>query len=160
MKLPPLTDQELAPFLQKGTWVAKIATDNADGSIRITPLTYAVEDEEVVFSTWEDCAAVRNLRRGSRASVLIDKVDFPYAGVHYTGQAETGPENLSPQEYARLFGRYIGDVDQAARSYEVLNSLGLGRRFYIRFRPDTKITWDFGKIPGAGTDADPLLPRS
>ena len=52
-----------------------------------------------------------------------------------------------------------GDLDQAAQSYEILNSLGLGRRFYIRFRPDTKVTWDFGKIPGAGTDADPLRPK-
>ena len=91
--------------------------------------------------------------------VLIDKVDQPYAGVHYTGQAETGPKNLTPQQYAQLFGRYIGDLDLAAQSYEILNSLGLGQRFYIRFRPVTKVTWDFGKIPGAGTDADPLRPQ-
>jgi PPOX class probable F420-dependent enzyme len=159
MKLPPLTDQELASFLQDGTWVAKIATFNLDGTTRMTPLTYAVDDEEIVFTTWEDSTAVRNLRRDPRASVLIDKVDQPYAGVHYTGQAQTGPETLTPQEYAQLFGRYIGDLDQAAQSYETLNSLGLGRRFYIRFRPDTKVTWDFGKIPGAGTDADPLRPK-
>jgi hypothetical protein len=159
MRLPPLTDQELAPFLQEGSWVAKIATFDLDGTIRITPLTYAVADEEIVFSTWENSAAVRNVRRDQRASVLIDKVDYPYAGVHYTGQAETGPETLTPQEYAHLFGRYIGDLDQAAQSYETLNSLGLGPRFYIRFRPDTKITWDFAKIPGAGTDADPLRPK-
>jgi hypothetical protein len=26
MKLPPLTDQELKPFLEEGLWVAKLAT--------------------------------------------------------------------------------------------------------------------------------------
>ena len=150
MRLPPLTDPELIPFLGEGLWVAKIATHNPDGTVRMTPLTYAVgEGDEIVFSTWEDSAAVRNLQRNPEASVLVDKVDQPYAGVHYTGTAETGPEELTPQQYAQLFGRYVGDLEQAARSYEVLNSLGLGRRYFIRFRPQTKITWDFGKIPGA-----------
>jgi hypothetical protein len=150
MKLPPLTDQELTPFLREGQSVAKIATHNPDGTIRMTPLTYAAsEDQEIIFTTWQNSAAVRNLQHDRRASVLIDKVDPPYAGVHYIGEADTGPESLTPQEYARLFGRYIGDLEQAAQSYEVLNSLGLGKRFFIRFRPTTKLTWDFSKIPQA-----------
>jgi hypothetical protein len=37
----------------------------------------------------------------------------------------------------------------------MLNCLRLGQRFFIRFRPDTKVTWDFAKVPGAGADADP-----
>jgi len=116
----------------------------------MTPLTYAVgADGDIIFTTWEDSAAVRNLQRDRRASVLIDKVDKPYAGVHYTGEAETGTEMLTPQEYAQLFGRYIGDREQAAHSYEVLTGLGVGKRFFIRFSPISTITWDFGKIPGA-----------
>ena len=148
MRLPPLTDPELAPFLREGLWVAKIATHNPDGTVRMTPLTYAVgEDDEIIFSTWQDSNAVRNLQRNPEASVLIDKVDQPYAGVHYIGTADTGPEQLTPEQYAQLFGRYIGDFEQAARSYEMMNSLGLGPRYSIRFRPRTKVTWDFGKIP-------------
>jgi hypothetical protein len=149
MKLPPLTDQELKPFLQEGLWVAKLATYNKDGSIRMTPLTYAMgEDGEIIFSTWQNSDAVRNLRRDGHASVLIDKVDQPYAGVHYTGQAETGPETSTPEEYAQRFGRYVGNVEQAAESYKTLTSLGLGERAFIRFRPSTMVTWDFSKIPG------------
>ena len=34
MKLPPLTDEELKPFLEEGVWVAKLATINPDGMIR------------------------------------------------------------------------------------------------------------------------------
>jgi PPOX class probable F420-dependent enzyme len=150
MKLPPLTDDELTMFLREGTWVATIATHNPDGTVRMTPLTYAVgTDNDIIFTTWENSTAVRNLQRDPRASVLIDKVDKPYAGVHYTGEAETGPEVLTPQEYAQLFGRYIGDLGQAAHSYKVLTGLGLGQRFFIRFRTNSTITWDFGKIPGA-----------
>jgi general stress protein 26 len=95
-----------APFLREGTWVATIATHNADGAVRMTPLTYAVgADGDLIFTTWEDSAAMHNLQRDRRASVLIDKVDKPYAGVHYTGKADTGPEMLTPQEYTQLFGR-------------------------------------------------------
>jgi PPOX class probable F420-dependent enzyme len=148
MRLPPLTSEELTPFLTQGRWVATLATHNPDGSIRMTPLTYAVdEDSAIVFSTWHNSAAVRNVRRDGRVSVLIDKVDQPYAGVHYTGQAEAEPETYTPQEYARRFGRYVGDTDQAAQSDKILTSLGLGDRATIRFRPTTTVTWDFGKIP-------------
>ena len=43
MKLPPLTAEELEPFVTQGRLIAKLATQNQDQSIRITPLTYAVE---------------------------------------------------------------------------------------------------------------------
>ena len=54
----------------------------------MTPLTYGVEDGDIIFSTWRNSDAVRNARRNGTASVLIDKADQPYAGVHYTGRAE------------------------------------------------------------------------
>jgi len=150
MKLPPLTDEELRRFLQEGQWVAKLATYNEDGSIRMTPLTYAMGDDgDIIFSTWQNSDAVRNLHRDGRASVLIDKVDRPYAGVHYTGQAEAGAETCTPEEYGRRFGRYAGDADQAAEWFRNLTSMRLGERASIRFRPSSVITWDFGKIPEA-----------
>ena len=150
VRLPPLTDEELTHFLREGLWVAKIATHNEDESIRITPLEYAVdEDGDIIFSTWENSDAVRNVHRDSRASVLIDRSDQPHAGVHYTGQAQTGPETTTPEEHAKLFGRYVGGLEAGARWYENVISLGLGQRAYIRFRPATMITWDFGKIQGS-----------
>jgi hypothetical protein len=44
MKLPPRTDEEHAPFLKEGAWVAKVSTISTDGTITITPLTYGVGD--------------------------------------------------------------------------------------------------------------------
>ena len=148
MRLPPLTDEELVPFLQEGVWVAKIATYNPEGSVRMTPLGYAIEGDDILLSTWESSAAARNLRRDPRASVLIDKEDPPYSGVHYTGQAEVEPEVLTPDEYAHLFGRYSGDFAEAVEYYQTLASLALalGGRALIRFRPTDRITWDFAKI--------------
>ena len=69
--------------------------------------------------------------------------------MHYTGEADAGPETLTPDEYAHLFGRYVGDLGQAAESYKILVGLGLGQRAFVRFHPLTRVTWDFAKIPPA-----------
>lgn len=146
MKLPPLTAEELEPFVKQGCLIAKLATRNHDQSTRITPLAYAVDDDEIVFSTWENSEAVRNIRRDGCASVLIDKADPPYVGVHYTGHAHAQPETTTPEEHAKLFGRYSGDDNQSAAEYRYLTSLGLGDRAEIRFRPAKTVTWDFNKV--------------
>ena len=49
MRLPPLTDQELTPFLHEGVWVAKVATHNPDGTVRMTPLRF----RPVTKVTWD-----------------------------------------------------------------------------------------------------------
>ena len=148
MKLPPLTDQELKPFLEEGVWVAKLATVNNDGTLRITPMTYAVDDGDIIFSTWENSDAVRNARRDGTASVLIDKSDQPYAGVHYTGNAQVLGNDITAEQYGNWFQRYVGDYDQAVESYKFLVGLGIGERAFIRFHPTKTVTWDFAKVPG------------
>ena len=40
--------------MKQGRWIAKLATQNQDQSMRITPLTYGMEGAEIVFSTWEN----------------------------------------------------------------------------------------------------------
>ena len=149
MKLPTLTDEELKPFLEDGLWVAKLATHNLDGTLRITPMEYATDDGCVIFSTWKDSAAVRNISRDGDASVLIDRSDRPFAGVHYTGRAEVMSDDVAAEQYGEWFKRYIGDYTQTVESYKFLVSLGIGERAFIRFRPDRTITWDMSKIPGA-----------
>lgn len=148
MHLPPLTDAELRPFLEDGLWVAKLATKNVDGSIRITPLTYGVDDDCVVFSTWQESDAVRNVRRDGTASVLIDRPERPYAGVHYTGRAVV-LSDVGAEDYGRWFQRYIGSYDQTVESYHFLVGLGIGERAFIRFQPAKRVSWDFAKVPGA-----------
>ena len=148
MKLPPLTDQELKPFLEEGLWVAKLATTNDDGTIRITPLTYAVDDGDIIFSTWKNSDAVRNTLRDGTASVLIDKTEQPYAGVHYIGQARVLGDDITAEQYGDWFQRYVDGHEQAVESYKFLVGLGIGERAFIRFHPTKTTTWDFAKIPG------------
>lgn len=146
MKLPPLTADELVPFLRDGLWIAKLATYKADGTIRMTPLGYAVEDGAIRFSTWAKSDAARNLRHDSRASVLIDTPEYPYQGVHYIGHAEVPAETLTPEQYGADFSRYVGGYAAGVEYYRMLTGLGLGDRVAIRFRAGSSVTWDFSKV--------------
>jgi PPOX class probable F420-dependent enzyme len=146
MRLPPLTDEELTSFLPQGLWIAKLATHGVDGSVRMTPLHYAVENGTLTFSTWENSEAARNLRDDPRASVLIDKPDQPYKGVHYTGHAHVQPETSSPEQLGETFARYMGGYDECVAYFRMLASLHLGNRVTIRFRPDRTVTWDLSKV--------------
>lgn len=146
MKLPPLVDDELNQFLRQGTWIGKLATHKADGAVRITPLGYAAVDGAILFSTWDRSDAAANLRHDPRASVLIDRPDPPYRGIHYVGTAEVTADSLSPQTYGELFGRYVGGPASGAEYYRQLAALGLGDRVTIRFVPEASVTWDFSKL--------------
>jgi hypothetical protein len=113
-------------------------------------MQYGTDAGDVVFSTWKNSAAVRNVRRDKEASVLIDRAEAPFAGVHYTGTAEVlADDEAGAEDYGRWFQRYIGSYDEAVASYNFLVALGIGERAFIRFRPSRQITWDFAKVPGA-----------
>lgn len=92
---------------------------------------------------------MRNLRHDSAASVLIDRPERPYAGVHYTGRAVVADDDVGAEDDGRWFQRYIGSYDQTVESYHFLVSLRIGERAFIRFQPAKRVTWDFAKVPGA-----------
>ncbi len=137
-----LTEQERRSFLE-GTWVAKLATHHARGTVRITPLSYAVEDGTIVFYTWEDSEATKNLRLDGRASVLIDDPTPPFKGVHYVGTADVKPNDRTPDALADAFARYSSRAE-ALGFYSFMETLG--DHVLITFSPDETITWDLGKV--------------
>ncbi len=142
MQLPGMSEEELGSFLQE-PWIAKLGTLNPDGSIQMTPLWFEKTNDVFRFNTWEDTDAARNLQRDSRASLLIDSTEFPYRGVHYTGEAEVDTKESDPEEIAEMYERYRGDYETALEYANELTSFG--KRVFIRFRPSEKVTWDFSK---------------
>lgn len=143
MQVPGLNTEEQESLL-RGNWVAKLATYCKNGSIRITPLNYAVEDDTIHFSTWAASAATANLQNDTRASVLIDDPNPPYKGVHYVGEAKVQAEAASPDELAERFGRYSASPEEAAQFYSFIPSIG--KRVRITFHPNETVTWDLSKI--------------
>ena len=129
--------------------MAVLATKNADGTLRMTPLTFEAQDDGIIrFNTFENSAAVKNLRRDQQCSVLVDATapwpdgPDPGYGVHYWGAAVVeGPKN-DVQGMGAMFARYADGNEDKARAYaEVLVSYG--DRVYINFTPDRDVNWDF-----------------
>ncbi len=140
MQVPPLNEKDLNDLLSKPL-VAKLATASRNGDIRITPIWFGHRDGALLMSTFEDSAAVRNIKRNPKCSVLVDSVDWPYIGVHFWGAASIeGPEN-DPDAIGRLFAPYVGDLAGATEYGKKL--IGWGKRVFIRFRPQRSTTWDF-----------------
>ncbi len=148
MQTPPLGAEARSDLLQRPL-TAVLATKNPDETLRMTPMTFEAQDEGTIkFNTFENSAAVKNLRRDSGCSVLIDAtapwpdgVD-PGFGVHYWGTATVeGPSN-DVQGMGEMFARYVEGDEGKARAYaEVLVSYG--DRVYIKFTPDRDVNWDF-----------------
>ncbi len=148
MQTPPISAEARSELLQQpGT--AVLATNNSDETIRMTPMAFEAQDDGTIkFNTFENSAAVKNLRRDSKCSVLVDAtapwpdgVDPGY-GVHYWGTATVeGPNNDLPG-MGGMYARYVDGSEDKARAYaEVLVSYG--DRVYIKFTPDRDVNWDF-----------------
>lgn len=139
-QMPLLDDDALKELLSKPL-VAKLATTSRTGSVRITPIWFGAENGTILMNTFEDSAAVKNLKRNRKCSLLIDTTDFPYTGVHYWGSATVeGPEN-DADGMGKLFANYQGGQEAATEYAKQL--ISWGRRVYIRFTPERSTGWDF-----------------
>jgi PPOX class probable F420-dependent enzyme len=129
-------------FLKQPT-VAKLATLNADGSIRMTPLWFRHDpDGSIVFGTWRNTMAARNISRDPRCSVMIDyEGGEPYYGVHMQGTAVVeGPSN-DLEGIAAMYAPYKESLEQARK--DVADLIEEAEMVYIRFTPEKEISWDF-----------------
>lgn len=144
MPAPRLTSDAKEAFLT-ATNVAKVATHDEDGSIRIVPLWYRhMDDGTIELSTWMWTKTAQNVARDANITILIDTEEEPYKGIHMKGTAVFGQESADPEAFGRWFGRYKGG-DEAGLEYAVqLIEMG-GPRVPIIFTPDRSYTWDYAQ---------------
>ena len=140
MQVPPLNDNDLKELLSQPL-VAKVATVSKSGDIRISPIWFGMDGDDLLINTFEKSALVRNLRVNPKCSLIVDTNDFPYVGVHFWGEAKVEGPNDDVEGMAKLFASYRGGVD-TAREYSK-GLIGWGTRVYVRFTPKRKTTWDF-----------------
>src|SRR5207302_11021182 len=77
-----MTPEEIRAFLSHGTRTAKVATSGLGGQPHVMPVWFALDGEELVFTTWGDSVKGRNLRRDPRAAIVVDEEVAPFASVH------------------------------------------------------------------------------
>ena len=143
MPAPRMIDEDLPAFLAE-PGIAKLATHNADGTIRIVPLWYTYADGKVVFSTWSWTRAAQNIARDPAATVMIDSTEMPYKGIHMVGSAELGPESADPEVFGRWFGNYTGSEESGIAYAQEMIDMG-GPRISIVFTPARDYNWDFAQ---------------
>ena len=144
MPAPRLTEQERADFLGS-TQIAKIATHNPDGTIRISPLWFRYRaDGTIEFNTWTWTKAAQSIAGDPNVTVMIDSPDMPYIGVHMIGTAALGSQSTDPEAFGIWFGEYTGSEESGIAYAGQLIEQG-GPRVPVVFTPEREYTWDFGK---------------
>src|SRR5213082_3063192 len=131
-----MTSDEIRAFLSHGTRTAKLATSGPDGQPHVMPVWFALDGEDVLFTTWGDSIKGRNLRRDPRAAVIVDDEIAPYAFVHIRG-----PVTLSEDlEELLRFATAIGDRFMGAdRAGEFGRRNAVPGELLVRLRPERVI---------------------
>lgn len=123
--MPQLTRDEIAQFLSEREHLLRLATVDADGMPRISPVwcTHrpAVEHGSlgsILFTPRERSVFLGNLRRDARIALSVDEDALPYRKISVQGRAEivhdVGDDDAWRDVYRDIAGRYL-DPDAAAR---------------------------------------------
>lgn len=104
---------EALAFLQTGTRTGKLATVRPDGRPHVAPIWFVLDDGDIVFNTWHTSVKANNLAADSRASLVVDLEEPPYAYVMVEGSVEISDDVAESRRVATLIGgRYMG-IDRA-----------------------------------------------
>jgi len=127
-----MTVDERRAFLSEGTRTAKLAVVRRDGSPLVTPVWFALDGDDLVFTTDSSSGKGRALRRDRRACLVVDEETPPYAFVMVEGDVVLSEDPQALLQWAtRIGGRYMGEV--RAEEYGARN--GVPGELLVRLRP-------------------------
>lgn len=127
-----LTHAESLAFLGERPRTAKLATVRSDGRPHVAPIWFALDGEELVFTTWHTTVKAANLRRDPRVCLCVDDDAPPFAFVIVEGLATFSEEPGELLAWAtRIAGRYMGA--EQAEAYGRRN--GVPGELLVRVRP-------------------------
>src|SRR3954454_20779989 len=76
-----MTETEAWEFVRRGSLTATFASVRADGRPHAVPTWYAIDGDEVVFTTWHGTVKAANIRRNASVVVLVQDPEPPYSYV-------------------------------------------------------------------------------
>jgi len=104
-----MTENEWRQFMSVGTRTGKAAVVRADGGPHVTPIWFALDDGDLVFTTGADTIKGRALRRDPRISICVDDDRPPYSYVMVYGEASVSEDMDALRHWATVVGgRYMG----------------------------------------------------
>lgn len=104
-QLPSMSDEELGTFFEQALF-ARLGTINEDGTIHIAPVFFKHEDGQFLVATQDPSRKVRNIKRNSNVTLLIDTTEVPFKGALIYGVAELDYEDVIPKRVA-IFERRL-----------------------------------------------------
>jgi PPOX class probable F420-dependent enzyme len=104
---PPLSETEVIDFLNYVT-VARVCTQNKDGSIHAAPVWFYYEGGKIIFGTPEKSVKANNIRRNNQVTVLVDHEGPPTRGVIVYGEAEISEEDMD-ETALKIFRRRMDE---------------------------------------------------
>jgi hypothetical protein len=130
-----MTDEEAWQFLGEGERTAVFASIRPDGRPHAVPTWYAVDGDELVFTTWHTTVKAANLRSNPRVVVVVQDPAPPYSYVTVEGEAELIDDLPACRAIStRLGAKYMG----ANRADEFGRRKGVEGELVVRIRP-TKV---------------------
>jgi PPOX class probable F420-dependent enzyme len=108
-----MTREEIRVFLSHGTRTAKVATSGAGGQPHVMPVWFALDGDELVFTTWGDSVKGRNLRRDPRAAIVVDDEVAPFGFVHIRGHVTLSEDLDELLRFATAIARRYMGPDRA-----------------------------------------------
>ena len=139
-----MTEKELQSYL-KTAKIARICSLNYDGTIHVAPVWYNYDNGEIVIVTPESSRKVKNFKRNSNVTILIDTSDDKAQapkGVIIHGKARLGSWSPSTPELLALLQRYMRRSEAGAYARTMFK---LAKWVKVTVRPERTRSFDFRK---------------
>jgi len=133
--MKPMSDVQWRDFLMTGTSTGKVAVTRADGRPHVTPVWFALDGDDIVFTTAETSVKAAALRQNPGAMLCVDDQQPMYSYVLIEGQATLSDDLAAVRHWATVVGgRYMG----ADHAEEFGARNGAPGELLVRLRP-TKV---------------------
>lgn len=104
-----MTEAEWKAFIAGGTLTAKAATTRADGRPHVTPIWFALDGDDIIFTTVGTSVKANTLRHDPRIALCIDDQTPLYTFVIVEGTATISDDPADLLHWATVIGgRYMG----------------------------------------------------
>ena len=108
-----MNEAEIRSFLTDTIRTGKLATVRADGRPHVAPIWFALDGNDLLFTTWHTSVKAKNMQHDPRVSLCVDDESPPFAFVIIEGTVEITEDADDLLQWAtRIGGKYMGQ-DQA-----------------------------------------------
>ncbi len=104
----PVTLESFKDLLQQKKAIAALGTVMPDGSPQVTPVWFDFDGKRLHVNTARGRVKERNMREGSRVSLMIVDPDNPYRYVQVRGRVAVATEDGAEQHIDVLANKYLG----------------------------------------------------